>query len=164
MDWLLLGTIVAGGALVTVPWAKRLSGDLRAACLASGGALLLSLTAALTKLVASALADDGLQIIQTWQPYALLLVGLLAVLVTQSAFQAGPLRASLPVLSVVEPLASILIGAWMFEEQVGTSVLARVGEVSGFALLTGGVLLLTAGIGAPSTTTAPAPASEPMAP
>jgi drug/metabolite transporter (DMT)-like permease len=158
MDWLLLASLVAGGALVTVPWAKRLSGDMRAACLACGGALLLSLTAALTKLVATAVADDGLKVVRTWQPYALLTVGALAVLVTQSAFQAGPLRASLPVLSVVEPLASILIGAWMFEERVGTTVLARTGEVSGFALLTAGVLLLTltAGTGADEPLTTPA--------
>jgi drug/metabolite transporter (DMT)-like permease len=164
MDWLLLGTILGGGALVTVPWAKRLTGDRRAACLACGGAMLLSLTAALTKLVASAAADDGLDIVRTWQPYALLLVGAMAVLVTQSAFQAGPLRASLPVLSVVEPLAGILIGAWMFEERVGTSLWARAGEGSGIALLTAGVILLTAGARPtePAPTTRPSPASEPI--
>ena len=65
------------------------------------------------------------------------------MLVTQSAFQAGPLRASLPVLSVVEPLASILIGAWLFEEHIATSLSARTGEVTGLLLLTAGVLALT---------------------
>jgi hypothetical protein len=79
--------------------------------------------------------------------------------VTQSAFQAGPLRASLPVLSVVEPLASIAIGAWVFDEQVATSVLARAGEVSGFALLATGILMLTADTRATQPVPLPVPRS-----
>ena len=159
MDWLVLASVVGGAALLTVAWASRLSGDLRAAWLAGGGALLLALTAALTKLVASELADDGLALFRSYSVYALALVGGLAVLVTQSAFQAGPLRASLPVLSVVEPLASIAIGAWVFDEQVATSVLARAGELSGFALLATGILMLTADPRAQTPVPLPTPRS-----
>lgn len=143
VDWLVLAVVVGAGALLAVTWAARHAGELRAAGLAGGGALLLALTAALTKVVADDVARHELGVVRLWSLYALLAVGGVAMLVTQSAFQAGPLRASLPVLSVVEPLASILIGAWVFEEHIATSVAARVGEVSGLALLAAGVVVLT---------------------
>lgn len=139
VDWLALGAAVGGAALLAVVWASRLTGEARAAGLALGGALLLALVSALTK----AAAGHGFDVLWSWELYALVPVGALAVLVTQSAFQAGPLRASLPVLSVVEPLTSILVGAWMFEEHLGTSPAARAGEVSGLLLLGLGVVLLT---------------------
>ena len=152
VDWLVLGAVVGGAALLAVAWASRLTDDVRAAGLACGGALLLALTAALTKVVADQAAGDLVDVARSWELYALVVVGGLAVLVTQSAFQAGPLRASLPVLSVVEPLASILVGAWVFEEHIATSLVARVGEVSGLLLLVVGVVLLTT---RPETTTPP---------
>lgn len=143
MDWLVLAAVVGAGALLAVTGAARQARELRAAWLACGGALLLALTAALTKLVAEDVARHELGVVRLWSPYALVAVGGVAMLVTQSAFQAGPLRASLPVLSVVEPLASILIGAWVFEEHIATSLTARVGEFSGLALLAAGVMVLT---------------------
>ena len=143
MDWLVLGAVMGAGALLAVTSAARHVGELRAAWLACGGALLLALTAGLTKVVADDVAGHQMSVLRTWSPYALLAVGGVAVLVTQSAFQAGPLRASLPVLSVVEPLASILVGAWVFEEHIATTVSARIGEVSGLALLAAGVVALT---------------------
>jgi len=139
VDWLALGAVVGGAALLAVVRASRLTGEARAAGLALGGALLLALVSALTK----AAAGQGTDVLRSWELYALLAVGAVAVVVTQSAFQAGPLRASLPVLSVVEPLTSILVGAWVFEEHLGTSVVARAGEASGLLLLGLGTLLLT---------------------
>jgi drug/metabolite transporter (DMT)-like permease len=143
MDWLMLAAVVGSAALLAVAAATRHVGEVRAAWLAAGGALLLALTAALTKLVADDIAQHELGVLRLWSPYALLAVGGVGMVVTQSAFQAGSLRASLPVLSVVEPLASILIGAWVFEEHIATSLTARLGEVSGLALLAAGVVVLT---------------------
>jgi drug/metabolite transporter (DMT)-like permease len=143
MDWLVLGAVVGAAALLAVVGATRHVGELRAAWLAGGGALLLALAAALTKLVAEDIAQHQLGVLRVWSPYALLAVGGIGMVVTQSAFQAGPLRASLPVLSVVEPLASILIGAWVFNEHIATALTARLGEVSGLALLAAGVVVLT---------------------
>ena len=39
-------------------------------------------------------------------------------MLVQSAFQAGPLRTSLPVLMAVEPAAGVVVGLWLFHERV----------------------------------------------
>lgn len=115
----------------------------RAAWLALAAGLLLASTAALMKQAGSELADHGIRALTSWSPYGLAIVGGLAVLVTQSAFQAGPLRASLPVLSMVEPLASVVIGVWVFHEGIATSAPAVTGEAIGLTLLVVGVVILT---------------------
>jgi hypothetical protein len=155
VDWLVLAAVVGGAALPAVAWASRRTGERRASGLALAGALLLALTTALTKQVADDVAAHGTGAATSWAPYALLVVGALAVLVTQSALQAGPLRASLPVISVVEPLTSVLVGAWVFREQLATSAVARAGELSGLLLL---------GLGAVLLTTRPTPAPAPVPP
>ncbi|MGH9128157.1 MAG: hypothetical protein ACRDY2_04125, partial [Acidimicrobiales bacterium] len=61
--------------------------------------------------------------------------GLASLVIAQSAFQAGPLRASLPILSVLDPVVSILIGALAFGEAIATSPARRAGEVVGLVVL-----------------------------
>jgi hypothetical protein len=52
---------------------------------------------------------------------------------TQAAFNAGPLSASQPALLIVDPLASIILGVLIFGEHLDGTVPALVGAV--FALL-----------------------------
>jgi hypothetical protein len=61
----------------------------------------------------------------------------------QSAFQAGPLSAAVPVVSVVEPLASIATGAALFHERVASQRGAPVVEVLALALMVAGILAVT---------------------
>ena len=61
-----------------------------------------------------------------WQPYALLMAGIGGMVIGQSAFQAGSLDASLPTMSVVDPIVSIVIGALAF----GESIAAGPGDVA----------------------------------
>ncbi|MDQ1521410.1 MAG: hypothetical protein QOI55_2483, partial [Actinomycetota bacterium] len=105
-SWLVLAAVITPFIVVGVVAARRAAGDRRAAWLAFAGAFLLAATAALTKQTAAALSHGVGHALTSWAPYTLVGVGGVAVILTQSAFQAGPLRASLPVLSVVEPLTS----------------------------------------------------------
>jgi len=114
----------------------------RAMLLAAGAGLLFALMAALTKVNAS-LARAGLrELAGHWPPYALLAVGGAAVLLVQSAYQAGPLSASLPVIMVVEPLASVGIGTYLFHEQLGRHGLAPLAEIAGLAAIVVGIVVL----------------------
>ena len=78
----------------------------------------------------------------TWTPYALLVAGVAALLLTQSAFHAGALRLSLPTLTVVQPLVAVAIGLGFFGERVRSGGVAPVLEVLGLLLVTVGVFLL----------------------
>jgi len=68
-------------------------------------------TAALIKAVGEAFGRAAHAVFTTWPLYALLLIGPIGFAVNQVAFQAGPLSASLPAMSAVDPLASVILGS-----------------------------------------------------
>lgn len=115
----------------------------RAVMLGSATGLLYGLTAALTKAVAHLLSRGLMHVLIGWQTYALVGVGLASLVVAQSAFQAGPLRASLPILTVLDPVVSIVIGALAFGEGISGAGPDRALEVLGLVLLAVSVAVLT---------------------
>jgi len=135
-----VATAVAAGALLLV--ARGRNGSPRAMLLATAGGLLYGFTAALTKTAAHLLDRGVVHLLTSWPTYALVAGGALGLLVTQSAFQAAPLAASLPMLTVVDPLASIAIGAFAFGENIASSPVAVLAEVAGLAMLVWGVFTL----------------------
>ena len=145
-------------ALGLVVAARRHGSASRAAWLAFAAGLMLAVTAALAKQTFSALGHDSGHALLTVAPYALALTAVVGILLTQSAFQAGPLRASLPALSVVEPLASIVIGVSVFRERLTGSPTALVAQGLGLLLLVAGVVSLTRAPGLGAAGRAPASA------
>jgi drug/metabolite transporter (DMT)-like permease len=142
--WLGLGTALLPLVGLGIAKARRRTGEARAGWLAFAGGLVFAVTAGLMKQAVAIADEDGpLAAARSWSPWALLVVGGLGVFVTQSAFQAAPLRSSLPVLSVVEPLASIVVGGAIFGERVAGSGPATLVEVAGLAVMVVGVLALT---------------------
>jgi drug/metabolite transporter (DMT)-like permease len=139
--WLVLA--VVGVALIgaLVRGARGGPGRRRAALLAAAGGVVYGLTAALTKSVAH-LLDLGITHVLSWQLVALVIAGSLGMLLAQSAFQAGPLDASLPMLTVTDPIVSIAIGAFAFGEGIEISRIASVLEVVGLVLMVLGVFAL----------------------
>jgi hypothetical protein len=110
--------------------------------LAGATGMFYGLTAALTKSVAHLVSIGVFWALTQWPPYALVAVALVSLLVGQSAFQSGPLSSSLPVLAVVDPIVSIMIGALAFGETVNTSGAAPVVEVAALAIMVMGVMVL----------------------
>ena len=55
--------------------------------------------------------------VTSWQPYLLIAAGIAALVISQSAYQAGPL-AYHALIAVLEPLLSVLIGATAFGEEI----------------------------------------------
>jgi drug/metabolite transporter (DMT)-like permease len=110
--------------------------------LAGATGMLYGLTAALTKTVAHLVSNDAVGALGQWQPYALIAVALVSLLVGQSAFQSGPLSSSLPVLAVVDPLVSIVIGALAFKETVSTSGAALPIELAALVGMVIGIFIL----------------------
>jgi len=146
-SWLALTGVVAAIAVVAISLARRdASAGRRAASLAALGGILAVCTAALTKQAVAAFTHGhGLA---SWSPYAFVGATGLTVLVVQSAFQAGPLAASLPMLSVVEPLAGVAVGNRLFHERIATSAGARVEEVAGLLTLAAAGAVLAGSQGA----------------
>jgi drug/metabolite transporter (DMT)-like permease len=139
---IVLLTVLPTAALVLAALDRRRSAAMRAGLLAAAAGVVYGLTAALTKTSAH-LLDRGLgHVLTAWQPYALAAAGLAGMVLAQSAFQAGPLAASLPVLTVADPVVSIVIGAAAFHEGLHASAGAVAAEAAGLALIVAGVVVL----------------------
>jgi hypothetical protein len=96
--------------------------------------------AALLKTLTS-LATHGITVVATsWQLWTLLGAGTVGLLLNQLAFQAGPITASLPALSTVDPLASIAIGVAVYDEPIRHGLFASCGLTA--ALLVLGVAII----------------------
>ncbi|MGW4967202.1 DMT family transporter [Nonomuraea sp. NPDC004186] len=61
----------------------------------------------------------------SWLPYTLLVIALLGILLDQSAFDAAPLRISLPAMVAAEPVIGIVLGMAILGERL------RVGRTQG---------------------------------
>ena len=81
--------------------------------------VLYGLTAVLTKATVDLVGDGVLQVLGDWQLYALLTVSIAALILNQSAFQAGHVGASLPVIAVANPVVSCTLGVVLFGETLG---------------------------------------------
>jgi len=133
----------ATGAVVVLLIASRGQDQWRRAVLFSGAAgIVYGVTAALTKTCSHLLDRSFLGLVGSWQPYALLVAGIGGMVIAQSAFQAGSLDASLPTMSVVDPIVSIVIGAVAFGESIAAGPADVFAEVVALMAMSVGVFLL----------------------
>ena len=78
----------------------------------------------------------------TGSPTPSSIAGVVGMVIGQSAFQAGSLDASLPTMSVVDPIVSIVIGALAFGESIAAGPGDVLVEVIALAAMSAGVVLL----------------------
>jgi len=116
--WLPAGVVLGVLLCGCLAGAAVRRGAVRAVLLAVVTAVLYGLTAALTKGVVSLLDDGPLALVTAWETPALVLAAVGGTLASQSAFQAGGLGASLPIITVGEPLVGVALGAAVLDEQV----------------------------------------------
>ena len=142
--WIVGGALVAVTSLGMVAWARKTRpARMKPVLLGISAAITFAMTNALLKSAVDVLSTKGiLEVLDGWYLYALIGVGMVGLLLVQSAFQAGPLTASLPMLTVVDPVVSILIGALAFAEGIETSATAIILEVLSLLTMTVGVFLL----------------------
>jgi len=119
LEWLVAATGVALGAGIAVFLGRRAQEPGRRAIyygLATG--IVYSLTAVLTKATVDRIGTDVYPILGHWQLYALLVASVIGLVLNQSAFQAGHVAASLPVISVTNPVLSSAMGILLFGEHL----------------------------------------------
>ncbi|MEE2034374.1 DMT family transporter [Rhodococcus chondri] len=71
--------------------------------------ILFGVTVAFTKHVTDLFTHGVVAVLGSWQTWALLVAGITGAYLQQRAFQAGPLAASLPALTIGEPLAAVFL-------------------------------------------------------
>ncbi|MCD5422393.1 DMT family transporter [Rhodococcus pyridinivorans] len=119
-----LGTVLAVTAAAVV--VALLSPRRRALPFGIAAGVLYGVTSAFTKHVTD-LAEHGIpQLLGSWQTWTLVAAGATAIYLQQRAFQAGSLTASLPALTVGEPLAAIVLGMTVLGEHLRTDGPGRI--------------------------------------
>lgn len=118
-SWLATALAVTAVTVALLLVARDAPAHVRAALIAVATGVVFGLSAALTKSTFSLVHGDGvLHVLTVWQPYALALVSGVGQLLAQSAFQAGALPASLPAITVVDPVTSSVIGVVLLHERL----------------------------------------------
>lgn len=135
-----VAVVVGGSALA----ALRIRGQARVLALAAAAGCSFGLLDALLKSSVDILGAKGFTaVLSAWEPYSLLAAAVLGGLFGQSAFAAGPLSLSLPVIDTVEPAAAVTIGATVFGEQLAASPALLAIQLAGGAVAVAGIAALT---------------------
>ena len=122
---------------------RRAAAATGAMLLGTAAGLLFAVAAALLKETTDALGHGAAALLTAWPCYALAAVGGAGLLLSQYAYRAGPLSASLPAITAVNPVASVVIGVAVFDEPFRAAPGYLLGEVLGLALMTVAAVGLT---------------------
>ena len=130
-------------SLVLVVIAKHLRLIKEPPLLAAAGGLLYGIQDALTRMATGIFSAGSLLVLlTTWQPYTIVALAVTGLLLVQSAFEAGPLRMSLPALTAAEPIAGIACGIGLLGDRLRVTPSALTWEITGLIAVVIGVLLL----------------------
>jgi len=116
--WLPVGSVLLILLVGCVVLAGRRDGRRRALFLAIATGLAYGLTAAMMISVVRLLDDGPLAVLTGWETYVLVAAAVGGTWLQQSAYQAGDLAASLPAVTVGEPVIGAVLGVLVLGEQV----------------------------------------------
>ncbi|MBV7695330.1 DMT family transporter [Streptomyces sp. TRM70350] len=140
--WLIIGGMVGLALLLTVR-AKRTRLGSGPVLLALAAGLLYGVQDALTRVSGERFAASGMGgLLTSWQPYAVLLLGVTGLILVQSAFETAPLRKSLPALTAAQPLAGIICGVGFLGDRLHTDTGALAWQAAGLTAVVAGIVAL----------------------
>ncbi len=115
----IVAAIVGGLIVGAVVLAMRTDGWRRAVLFSVAVGVLFGVIAVITKINVHLLGERGLlALMATPAPYALVLLGIVATLLQQSAFHAGALQTSVPTMLILEPVVAVFLGAILLGEEL----------------------------------------------
>jgi drug/metabolite transporter (DMT)-like permease len=120
--WILATVLCVAVVLVCVIGGARTDGRRRALLIATAVGVLFGVVSVLTKVTVQRLNTEGL-----WgtlivpAPYLVVILGVGATLLQQSAFHAGALQTSVPTMLVLEPLVAVSLGVIVLGEALSVT-------------------------------------------
>ena len=143
LDWALAFAAVALVAAAAVIAARVTHGPARAGLLALASGAVFGTCAALNLSVTRLLGTVRIgHILGHWQLWALIALGTAGLVLSSSAFQAGSLSASLPVIDTAEPVSAVLLGTLVFDEHLASSPAGLSLQLAGSAAAVAGIIVL----------------------
>ncbi|MBV7701022.1 DMT family transporter [Streptomyces sp. TRM70350] len=142
MSWLLILGSTAALVCVALTAGRLLLGPWRASATALAAGAVMGMQSVLLAATVERLRHGLGSALSAWQTYALVAASLGGLLLIQSAFQQGPLAASLPVIDATEPVVAVTVGMTVFGETIRTGWPVSAATVTGLALVAAGIVSL----------------------
>ena len=114
----------------------------RAGMFGSAGAVLFALSAALTKQLTTLFSQGWSNLFTDWIPYALVATGAVGLFLIQSSFHAGPVTASQAAITLIDPIVSVVLGIYLFNDHLDTAGWRLPVEVASIVVVVAGVMVL----------------------
>ena len=137
--------VVVGGLVLAFALHRRsaTSASRQAAVLGAVTGVAWGFVAAVIKEFSSHLGGGAAGIFSNWSVYVLIGAGAASLLLASHALAAGPLAASQPGFTILDPLAASLLGMFLFNEHVAQTTGALAVEALALGLIVGGVTALS---------------------
>jgi drug/metabolite transporter (DMT)-like permease len=144
--------LAAGATVAAVAIAVTLSGGVfgaaaspqrRAAWLGIATGISWGFVAAVIKELSSRVTGGPAAIFSNWSVYALMVAGTAAFLLTSHAMAAGPLAASQPGFTILDPVTATLLGVLLYDEHLATTPAALTAELLSLLVLAVGARALS---------------------
>ena len=143
-EWLSALLVFGGAIALLAVLGMRGSPIRRAALFAAAAALAWALMATFLKTATETLTTSGIGgMLTRWPVYALAAAAVTGTLLEQAALHVGPLSVSQPLLVIINPLASIILSIWLFDERFTDSPAKITLAVLALAVLAAGVIALS---------------------
>ncbi|MEE6138116.1 DMT family transporter [Mycobacterium sp. 050128] len=127
-SWTMAVLLTAPLVIVCLVAARRTHGRTRAMLLAVTVAVLLGMVAVLTKICTHRYAVGGWHgLLSVPAPYLLVVLAVAVTMVQSSAFHAGALQASVPLMLVGEPVVAVMLGVIVLGEHLAVRGSAAIG-------------------------------------
>jgi len=133
---------VALAGLCSVIAARTRSGRVAGFALGLAAGTLYGLAGGVLKAVVHTALRDPVAALAGWPLWTLAVLAAWGLIMHQRAYTHAPLRVSLPVLSVANPLAGIAFGVVVFGEIPASGPLALLGQAAGLAVIVVSVAIL----------------------
>ncbi len=164
-DWLVAGGICFGVAAALVVAGLRRRAGVKAALFGTAAGVLFGLTAALTKATVDRFDDGFVAVVADWHLYALAVVSVVGLYLSQVSLQTGALAPAIATTMAFDPIASLLLGMLLLDEQLHESSTGVAGALAALAVTLVGLVALASAKQADDVVEAPAGAAvEPAGP
>ena len=169
--WWLAAVVTLAAVAIAIALAGRLPGQARpsgqaqssprrAGWLGVATGISWGFVAAVIKELSSRVTGGPAAIFGNWSVYALMVAGAAAMLLTSHAMAAGPLAASQPGFTILDPVTATLLGVIVFGEHLATTPAALAAELLSLLVLAAAARALSRS----RLITAPAEQQPPLAP
>jgi drug/metabolite transporter (DMT)-like permease len=137
----------AGAAVVCAGLALAARGQppaRRAGLIGAAAGILFGLSAGLTKATVERLDDGVLEVFTSWHVYALVVVGYASMSLSQRSLQTGALAPAVATQMSLDPITSLLLGIFAFDETVHEDAVGLIAALVAFVVMIAGIVRLAA--------------------